>query len=385
MSELINKNDNRITIRWKLLTGASALALMSWTSQAVADDVPQLWIDLGGQLEQMDQSQQKFAPPFTHSFVADGIVPSDISQKPPLFSSGFEGALEFDPAGSKWHFLASMRYGRSKSSGSSHAQTNNPPSAIVFRSIPAFNFYGTNLRAATSRKFGDTAARTDERHLILDFQAGRDVGLGIFGGNSSINFGVRFAQFTSKSSAQITANSGPHWQYKYLTTFFGYPANIHLPTESWDLYHAKMNISRSFHGVGPSLVFKTSVPFAGNTQNGELGLDFGVNGALLFGRQRTHGHHQTYDDRPYIPHIYNFVPLVSHYHHHYDPLRSRAVTVPNLGGFAALSFRYSDAQISLGYRADFFFGAMDGGIDARKSENSGFYGPFANISVGLGD
>ena len=47
--------------------------------------------------------------------------------------------------------------------------------------------------------------------------------------------------------------------------------------------------------------------------------------------------------------------------------------------------RYADAKISFGYSADFFFGAIDGGIDARKNENRGFYGPYASISIGLGD
>jgi|HubBroStandDraft_2_1064218.scaffolds.fasta_scaffold44336_3 hypothetical protein len=41
-------------------------------------------------------------------------------------------------------------------------------------------------------------------------------------------------------------------------------------------------------------------------------------------------------------------------------------------------------KVSAGYRADFFFGAMDGGLDTAKKENVGFYGPFATISVGLG-
>jgi hypothetical protein len=386
MSELINKNDNRVTIRWKLLTGVSALALVSWITQASAgNDAPQLWIDLGGQLERTDQSQQAFAPSFTHSFVADGIIPSDIGQKPPLYSSGFEGALEFDPADSKWQFSASIRYGRSNDLNASHVQTSSPAPAYLLVSIPAFGFHITNEKPASSRKFGDTVARTEERHLIVDFQAGHDVGLGLFGGKSTVDVGVRFAQFTGKSSAQITANSGPHWQYKYQTTFAGFPANIHLPTESWDIYHAKMDISRSFRGVGPSLAFKTSVPLAGNVQDGQLGFDLGANGALLFGRQRTHGHHQTYDDKPYIPHRYNFIPLVSVYHHHYDPSRSRSVTVPNVGGFAALSVNYANAKISLGYRADFFFNAIDGGVDTRKNENRGFFGPYASISVGVGD
>lgn len=29
-------------------------------------------------------------------------------------------------------------------------------------------------------------------------------------------------------------------------------------------------------------------------------------------------------------------------------------------------------------------GVMDGGIDTAKSENVGFYGPFASVSAGIG-
>jgi hypothetical protein len=73
------------------------------------------------------------------------------------------------------------------------------------------------------------------------------------------------------------------------------------------------------------------------------------------------------------------------YTHPAEPsLRTRSVTVPNLGAFAGLSFVYTNAKISFGYRADVFFGAMDEGVDARHSKDAGFYGPFAKISVGLG-
>jgi len=63
--------------------------------------------------------------------------------------------------------------------------------------------------------------------------------------------------------------------------------------------------------------------------------------------------------------------------------RSHSVTVPNVGGFAGLSFRYTNAKVSLGYRADFFFGAMDNGIDRKTLEDRGFYGPYASIGIGL--
>ena len=66
------------------------------------------------------------------------------------------------------------------------------------------------------------------------------------------------------------------------------------------------------------------------------------------------------------------------------PARSRTVTIPNVGGMAGVSLKFPNAKVSLGYRADFFFGAMDGGIDTAHRENVGFYGPFATMSVGIG-
>jgi hypothetical protein len=63
--------------------------------------------------------------------------------------------------------------------------------------------------------------------------------------------------------------------------------------------------------------------------------------------------------------------------------RSHAVAIPNVGGFAGISLKFPNAKVSLGYRGDFFFGAMDGGIDVRKTYDRNFYGPYATISIGL--
>ena len=64
--------------------------------------------------------------------------------------------------------------------------------------------------------------------------------------------------------------------------------------------------------------------------------------------------------------------------------RRKGVTVPNIGGLIGASWRTPSAKLSIGYRADFFFGAIDGGIDTRETENRGFFGPFASISIRLG-
>ena len=236
-----------------------------------------------------------------------------------------------------------------------------------------------------------TTVRNGEQHLILDFQAGKDVGLGMFGvrdGSSVVNFGVRFAQFSNQSN--ISLKSDPDWHRIYKNFNIG---GLVQPLVVYQAYHsnaASLRATRSFHGVGPSLSWNASAPFAGSAKDGELLFDWGVNAALLFGRQKARVHHQaTAEYRPsqgvgnkyerFYPHRY----LVSQYSAD-PPARSRTVIVPNVGGFAGLSFRYDAAKISLGYRADFFFGAMDGGIDTARKENEGFYGPFATISVGIG-
>ena len=122
----------------------------------------------------------------------------------------------------------------------------------------------------------------------------------------------------------------------------------------------------------------------GDTQNGELAVDFGVNGGLLFGRQKAHVTHNEsghYDKAKYQLDGtgYHLVYQRSGGHD-----TDRALVVPNVGGFAGISLKWSNAKISFGYRTDFFFGAMDGGIDERQSDNLGFNGPFATLSVGLG-
>ena len=226
----------------------------------------------------------------------------------------------------------------------------------------------------------------------MDFQAGKDVGLGMFGikdGSSTISLGVRFAQFTSKSNIALKSNPDWHFSYKYFSPFV---ASI-LRATKWGIYQpfhsnaASLTARRSFHGLGPSLSWKASAPFAGNTQDGELSFDWGVNVAALFGRQRTRTHHQSTGRYQTHGTVFSTVhPLITT-----SPAvpvtntRSRNVTVPNVGGSVGLSWQLQDFKMSFGYKADFFFGAIDGGIDARKNENRAFYGPYASISIGLGD
>jgi hypothetical protein len=401
MSELINRHDNRATIRWKLLTGVSALALTVYVSSAdiaKAEDTgqPQIWIELGGQLSRLDNGEEAFAPPLMADR-ASIFTPSQKLERPPLFSFEEEGKISFQPEDSDWVFSASVRYGHSASNRHVHQQSKPAPFSKYYHPSGDQSQSGKKVFQPLAARFAETNARTSEQHSILDFQVGKDVGLGLFGKGGStsvVNLGVRFAQFASK--ANIALKSNPEWRfnYRYFATYAPsiptsvvkafYPTTTKIPRGGFYRGNAaSLSASRSFHGLGPSVSWNASAPFAGKPQEGEISIDWGMNAALLFGRQRAKVHHQmtgryhTADmGVANLPITYQPPPV--------NVTRSRTVIVPNVGGFAGLSFRYADAKLSFGYRADLFFHAMDGGIGTRRSENRGFYGPFASVSVGIG-
>jgi iron complex outermembrane receptor protein len=378
----MNTRLNQKNIRLQLLATASAIALIAFAceaGEALAADSdasqPQIWIELGGQLSRLSDKQEPFAPDFMSGRPSIFLTPQ-ASETPPRFSFDETGKLLFQPKDTDWVFSASIRYGHTRSKQDTHQQTNHgrgfsTRSGDVIGSITPY-----------AHQFADTDKNIGEKHFIVDFQAGRDLGLGMLGSkdtSSVVSLGVRFAQFSTRSNVALKSDPDWHFSYKYI---FGLHAPIYQP------YHdntASIRATRNFHGVGPSISWDGSASVAGNPQDSELTVDWGLNAALLFGRQRTKVYHQStsYYHSKFDFHIKERTKLFQ-----YTALpqnRSRSVTVPDVGGFAGLSYRYADAKLSFGYRADFFFGAIDGGIDTRNEENRGFFGPFANISVGLGD
>jgi len=405
MSELIQKHDSRATIRWKLLTGASALVLTAYVSAASLanaedSDRPQIWIELGGQFSRLQDAQEIFAPPFV-ALTPPDFTPPQKFEKPPIYGLDETAALTFQPEGSDWIFSASLRYGRASNSRHSRQQSNPAPYIGYLRIHRSRNghvrdFTNYYTKYALSPRAVDVTARQNETHTILDFQAGKDWGIGLFGHGSSstLNFGVRFAQFKSKSRIDLAEN--PDWQFQtqltHFSTSYSYGSShysLHRTRQAvYQPFHSfagAFRANRSFKGLGPSVSWKSSLPFAGNQQDGGLTFDWGVNAALLFGRQKTKTQHHTTGrfHSSYAPGT--SLPVTYQHPATPDRARSRNVIVPNVGGFAGVSFNYADAKVSFGYKADFFFGAIDGGIDARKNENRGFYGPYASISIGLGD
>ncbi|HEY5237787.1 MAG TPA: Lpg1974 family pore-forming outer membrane protein [Rhizomicrobium sp.] len=349
MSEWKNKCRNRNDIRRQLLATVSAGVLLAATSTTVnaEDDAAghaPFWIDLGGQFVWNQNDQQAYLSPFVPAVPLPFEVVSPAEVEKPAHT-GLDGnaKISFEPAASEWVFSAAITYGRSDRNRflSQRTETPDTPTGVLVA-------------------YQNVTTKNSANHAILDFRAGRDVGLGA-AINSTFNLGVRYVQFSAKNN--VLLQSAP--------TNAGSPVPYHR-------VNAHLAADRKFDGVGPSLSWDASTALIGNQDKSEIALDWGVNGALLFGRQSVRGnHHATtvFYTRSY--------PKSSS--HQSVPLnRKRNMTVPNLGGFAGLSWRTPNAKVSVGYRADFFFGAMDGGIDAARRENVGFYGPFASVSVGIG-
>ena len=371
MNELIDVRDSHATIRWKLLTSASALALTAAVSSATIAraqdaDRPQLWIELGGQLERLNNSEELFAPSFFAHSRASILAPMVDAQSPPTYGLSTDGKITFVPEDSNWIFSLELRYGRANGGKHLHHEEAVSTATQVFPSKRNF--------------LGDGLTNYRETHDTLDFQVGKDVGLGLFGSGSSsvIAAGVRMANFTSDPNIKLQGKPDVHNS----TNFF---QKYNFRNRHSISYTAILSGSRNTHAIGPSLSWNASVPLAGNGDHAALDFDWGINAAALFGRQKVQLHRRTSN--------YHYNISLSHYPVQYhtqstqtsDRNRSRNVMIPNVGGFAGFSFRYDDAKISFGYRGDFFFGAMDGGIDTRKNETLGFNGPYASISVGLGD
>lgn len=394
MSELIETRADHGKMRLGFMAGVSILALLSavcssGASQSDREEHPTVWIELGGQLERVSGISSPFSPAFLArnlgSPVFEPISPLQ-AQRSPRYSLGEEGKVLFQPGEGNWVLSAAVRYGRSNGSKDFEQQTNGliGKRLIIISKGPVSFTEGVH-------SFLETQSRQQESHLILDFQAGKDVGLGLSGWTSRFDVGVRFAQLVSK--ADVTLHARPDVEL-YRTHPFTFSPAKYASQAHFHMYDLTARSERNFHGIGPSLSWNGSVPLMSGQRDAHLEIDMGVTGAVLFGRQKARlSHHTTaryfklsYDHpvpgQTGNPGGHTF--YITQYMHSGAPVRARSVTVPNIGAFAGLSYRIDSFKMSAGYRADFFFGAMDAGIDAANRNTTSFHGPFASISIGLG-
>jgi hypothetical protein len=318
----------------------------------------------------------------TELMEASGFPAPAAYERAPNAGFDWEGKLALQPTDSDWVLKFGIRYGRS-GRRSFHHESEIPGTRTTEKALGLFYISCANpfvgnyaiCHSGLNRKFIDAHADQSEQHTIMDFEAGVNVGIGLFGSdsNGTLSGGLRVAQFKSHSDNDI--NSDPEY-------FFA-PAGSYR-----NVYESRGEEDRWFHGMGPEVTWEASQPVLGNVGDGQVTLDWGVNAALLFGRQSVNAHHfSSYCHANGTNEVAGCpsAALVGPSHSKVKTTRrTRRKVVPNLGGYIGASARYNNAKISFGYRADTFFGAMDGGQETAKDYNRGFYGPYLNVSIGLG-
>lgn len=382
MSELTIAHTPRTGLRWQLLATASAVAMVAGfpsSIDAAETGRPTVWIEGGWHFDETTGTNDPFVTPLDSEIRASGFSSANNLQKALGKAYGAEGSISFKPSRTDWVFSVSARYGQI------HTTRNIHQEKLISDSTKKLTLISPGIHSVVPSLTGYVQQKADnsESHTILDFQVGKDLGIGLLGRgtDSVVSFGARYAQFNSRS--QLDAHALPFASFEQFTTpgFLVHP-KYKIATH----FHASASyVERhsNLHAVGPSISMSNTTGLIGQPDSGQLALDWGANAAILFGRQRVHVSHQaTAQHLTYqLGYVSALGPIVA------APVvgtRSRSVTVPNLGGFAALSFRFPNAKVSLGYRGDFFFGAMDRGIDIRDAGTMGFHGPFATASIGLG-
>jgi outer membrane receptor protein involved in Fe transport len=356
-----------------------------------------LTVEIGGQVQRQDAPYGAMAPSFAGSF-SDALDTFASTQNRDLDKGDArELKITYRPGGGSWSVSAGVRYGRANTdttrvhreevSGEKHCAF---PLTGYYASfgrrlcdptyvIPGYEYLGPGyLYSPSAFKYGtnfsDSSARTQEDHLIADFDVGKDVGLGAIGaGHSSLAAGLRYASFNSRTwtTARGTANWDipDAWFFKY---------------SSVDRFAASTSADREFKGTGPVLSWDAATPVWGDDASGHVDLDWTVSGGVLFGKQKTaiRGQEKAsyyYGRLTYGPPL-SGEPLVTPIDIH----RTKSVSAPVIDLSLGLSYEIQRIKVGAGYRWERYFNVLDAGYADHQSYDRTFDGPYFKVAVGFG-
>ena len=168
MSELIKPCEHQIRIRRRLMVTVSALALFGAANCANAadDGHPLVWIELSGQFAQEQAGQDAYIP----TFLAASPFGAPASNLEKSARASWDGSAKFSfEMDDGWTFSAAVRYGKTSRNKTANHQTAHASHHSSGKYVGGYDAYQL------------FRAKASESHTILDFQAGKDMGLGSFG------------------------------------------------------------------------------------------------------------------------------------------------------------------------------------------------------------
>jgi outer membrane receptor protein involved in Fe transport len=356
-----------------------------------------LTVEIGGQVQRQDAPYATLHPDVADAFAA-AINPLSSQNRNLDWGDGREIKLTWQPQG-PWSVSAAARFGKTNSGRTRDYRSQEGDKACAY--VPTDTNYVDKYSLfckPTGAKYGPQNFATEinwsyaeawnrEEHTLVDFEVGRDVGMGLGLQRSRASAGLRYAGFESDTTFMMYGvpdmNIPQGWRDSFLNSRSAYPASFHR-------YESSIQAHREFKGAGPTISWDAARAVLGNEETGHLDVDWSVKGGLLFGKQTTS---VTGDERsgywtgPYYhsgggsadlryPTFEPSIPIASH--------RAKSVTVPLVDLSLGLSYSVDGFRLGAGYRWERYFNVLDAGYTERKSYDRTFDGPYFKIAVGFG-
>jgi iron complex outermembrane receptor protein len=323
-------------------------------------------IEVGGGPSRIQQDAEILAPDWFSFYRPEAGFPLGPQDTELDLAQAREAKLTY--ALGPWRLSAAARYGRVGSRAFGEGSQREPD--VYF--IDAFN-QPTIARGRLN--WGSDIAVDSEAFTIADFQVGRDIGIGAWGegGSSLLSLGVRYAQLKSTSDVELRSDAD-----------FRYPAgeNAFKYERDWHHFESSVESERSFQGIGPTISWDASSRLLGNQDTGHIDLDWGLDGGMLFGKQKADVRQEALTE--YINGS-NLAPVTTTVIADIPPRQeSKSVQVPVAGVNLGLSYSLDRLKLSGGYRWERYFDAIDGGIDEAEQYDRTIDGPYLKLSVGFG-
>jgi outer membrane receptor protein involved in Fe transport len=337
-----------------------------------------LTVELSGQVQRHDAPYEGFEPSFMDAF-QDELSPASAQNRDLDWGDGREARLTWRPDGSLWSVAGGVRYGRTNSDTTRlHSEVEGETGCAVGGKYAAFcdpDFYGGlyyDYMMQTAMNWSDVEVSNREEHFLVDFEVGRDLGLGIT--RSSIGAGLRFAQL--ESTTKFSMDGVPDWDFP-VEGWFKYDTTHHR-------YEAELEATREFEGVGPVLSWDAAQRLFGDDEIGHVDLDWSLNGGVLFGKQKmqiTGTESSAFYSGKYTS---SFTTPIDPQTTPVSIERSKSVTAPMVDLSLGLAYEIQRIKIGAGYRWERYFDVLDAGADERKKFDRTIDGPYFKLAIGFG-
>ncbi|MGE5566439.1 MAG: TonB-dependent receptor domain-containing protein [Parcubacteria group bacterium] len=355
-----------------------------WTAHAHTPGTPYPFrVELEGYTGKVGHGHDYFQP--ADAIYYDSDLPFPYSPQNALAMANGGGVrLSYAPTSSWWTLSAAVRYGRAGGHAGAHGAKNLPVTCFINDKYCAIDVSKSDLFSRGTRDYFDVTAGDEESHVFADFSVGHEVGLGSRL-SAALTAGLGYARLESASDAVLRGQP----DYYVPPNAFGLtPTGLVRYARHFHEFNDEYRANRQFEGVGPVVSVDLQWPLIELAdQRGRVGLDMGLGGAVLFGKQTAaiHDHLRgTYRQNFYGYAQYRRTDITPPYDTRLDAKRSTEATVPVVRAELGLSYAVDGLKVSGGYRMERYYKAIDGGVEQRKTYDRSFDGPYVKISIGFG-